>query len=54
MKKKFDGVLFDLDGTLWDASSVTAQTWVEVLARHPDVKAAVELNRDSEIGRAHV
>ncbi|MBR4204025.1 MAG: HAD family hydrolase [Clostridia bacterium] len=47
MKKKFDGVLFDLDGTLWDASSVTAQTWVEVLARHLDVKATVELNRES-------
>ena len=29
--KKYDSVIFDLDGTLWDASAVTAETWVEVL-----------------------
>ena len=39
-----DGVIFDLDGTLWDATEVTAETWVEVLGRHPDVKCAEELN----------
>lgn len=28
-----DGVIFDLDGTLWDATEVTAETWVEVLKK---------------------
>ena len=45
--KKFDSVIFDLDGTLWDASAVTAETWVEVLRRHPDVKPALMMTRDS-------
>lgn len=39
-----DGVIFDLDGTLWDATEVTAETWVEVLARHPEVKPSIPLD----------
>lgn len=39
--KRFDSVIFDLDGTLWDATEVTAAAWAEVLRRHPDVKPAV-------------
>ena len=42
--KRFDSVLFDLDGTLWDATGVTAETWVEVLRRHPDVVPAMPLD----------
>ena len=38
---RFDGVIFDLDGTLWDATEVTAAAWTEVLRRHPDVTPAV-------------
>lgn len=41
MNRRFDSILFDLDGTLWDATNVTAATWVDVLARHPEVKCAV-------------
>lgn len=41
---KCDGVIFDLDGTLWDATEVTAETWVEVLKRHPNVKPAQPLD----------
>ncbi len=33
----FDGILFDLDGTLWDATPVMVEIWVQVLARHPEV-----------------
>ena len=33
----FDGILFDLDGTLWDATSVICDSWNQVLSRHPDV-----------------
>ena len=44
MNRRFDSILFDLDGTLWDATNVTAETWVEVLDRHPDVKCAVTID----------
>lgn len=44
---RFDSVIFDLDGTLWDATGVTAGTWVEVLRRHPDVQPALPLTRDT-------
>ena len=35
----FDSVLFDLDGTLWDASPACAQAWTESLATvgHPEI-----------------
>lgn len=41
-----DGILFDLDGTLWDATAATEEAWREVLRRHPDVAPAVPLTRD--------
>lgn len=44
MNPVYDSVIFDLDGTLWDASSVTAETWIEVLRRHPGLSCKVELN----------
>ena len=31
----FDGILFDLDGTLWDATPVMEGVWARVLAQHP-------------------
>lgn len=34
---KCDGVLFDLDGTLWDATAGLADSWAEALADEPDV-----------------
>lgn len=47
MERKYDSVIFDLDGTLWDATSVTAATWLEVKARHPGLVSAVELNAEN-------
>ncbi len=44
---KCDGVIFDLDGTLWDATAVTAETWIEVLKRHPNVTPAQPLNTET-------
>lgn len=41
------GVIFDLDGTLWDASSVTEKTWVKVLSDHPEVTPAVPLTGEN-------
>ena len=30
--EKFDGILFDLDGTLWDATAQIAEAWNQVIA----------------------
>ena len=32
-----DGVIFDLDGTLWDATEELAASWAQALAGEPDV-----------------
>ena len=42
-----DCVLFDLDGTLWDATGVTADAWVRILADHPDVKPSVPMTAEN-------
>jgi len=42
---QFDSILFDLDGTLWDATSVTAGIWQVVERNHPDIRGRV--NRDT-------
>ncbi|MGN1345900.1 MAG: HAD family hydrolase [Eubacteriales bacterium] len=47
MKQRYDGILFDLDGTLWDATGVTADTWKTVLARHPDVRCALPMTQET-------
>lgn len=35
------GILFDLDGTLWDSSEQVVASWNEVLAKQPDVERRV-------------
>jgi len=47
MNRRYDSILFDLDGTLWDATNVTAETWTEVLARHPEVKCAIPIDHET-------
>lgn len=39
-----DAVLFDLDGTLWDATHVTAKIWPGVLAKHPEITRTIDLD----------
>lgn len=39
-----DAILFDLDGTLWDATHVTAKIWPGVLADHPEITHTINLD----------
>ena len=43
----YDSLIFDLDGTLWDETHVTARAWEEVLKNHPNVKPVREITPDS-------
>lgn len=39
--KKEKAILFDLDGTLWDATAGILKTWNGVIASHPETKRAL-------------
>ena len=41
MKKQWDSILFDLDGTLWDAVKNITDIWNEGVKKHPEVKSVL-------------
>ena len=50
----YDSILFDLDGTLWDATHVTAKIWPTVLAHHPEVHRSItEADVQAHMGRTN-
>lgn len=38
---KYDGIIFDLDGTLWDSTKEICETWSEVLSHYEEVNKVV-------------
>ena len=38
MQNIYDSIIFDLDGTLWNASQNICNSWNVVLKRHPEIK----------------
>ena len=46
MKK---GLIFDLDGTLWDATAQITPSWNEVFARYPELGIKLDLTRTKSL-----
>ena len=36
--KKFDSIIFDLDGTLWDSTVPICEAWNIILKKHPEIE----------------
>lgn len=36
---KTDGIILDIDGTLWDSTPIVAKAWNEVIAQRKDVQS---------------
>ena len=37
MAAKYDGIIFDLDGTLWNATEQIMNAWNVILSKHPEI-----------------
>ena len=41
LKNKYDSIIFDLDGTLWNSSKPICEAWNIILDRHKEIVRAV-------------
>ncbi len=39
-----EGIIFDLDGTLWDSTEAICKSWDIVLSKHPEINRRVTVN----------
>lgn len=37
-RNQIDGIIFDLDGTMWDCTEGICESWNIILAKHPEIK----------------
>lgn len=46
MNKKYDGLIFDLDGTMWDSTKPIVEAWNIILGKHTEIKRAPIVEED--------
>lgn len=43
MKEKYDGIIFDLDGTIWNTTDIVAEDWQRVIDSHKEINTEITL-----------
>ncbi|SEF47249.1 HAD family hydrolase [Lachnospira multipara] len=46
MNKKYDGLIFDLDGTMWNSTKPIVEAWNIILGKHPEIKRELIVEED--------
>ena len=46
LDKSYDGIIFDLDGTMWDTRKPICEAWNIILSRHEEIHRAPIVEAD--------
>ena len=46
-----DGIIFDVDGTLWDSTEAVARSWNQAIEENTDFSLSLTANRHKSIFR---